>query len=153
MLVTEKKASDNKYLHRDFHISTDNGIEYVGKKYGDSGVIDFLSRFSNSYFQLLVDDYKEKGLAVIKNYIENIYKTEESEDAIEITLSEKELKVNIKYCPAVKYMKSQGHTPSKWYKMSTSVVYDVLAKNCGLNFVMSDYNEENGATSYSFIKE
>ena len=77
MLVMERTASDNKYLHRDFHISTDNGIEYVGNKYGDGGVIDFLSRFSNSYFQLLVNDYKEKGLVVIKDYIENIYKTEE----------------------------------------------------------------------------
>ena len=56
MLVMERKASDNKYLHRDFHISADNGIEYVGKKYGDEGVKEFLSDFARSYFQLLVKE-------------------------------------------------------------------------------------------------
>ena len=50
-------------------------------------------------------------------------------------------------------MKSQGHTPSKWYKLLTSVVYDVFAKECGLKFVMNDYDTNTGATEYSFIKE
>lgn len=153
MLVMEKKASDNKYLHRDFHISADNGIEYVGKKYGDEGVIDFLTRYAKTYFIPLVDNYKKVGLKAIKEYIENIYKTEEASDAILINLSDKSLSVKVNYCPAVKYMKSQGHTPSKWYKMSTSVVYDVLAKECNLQFKMGYYDEQNGATEYSFIKE
>lgn len=153
MLIMERKASDNKYLHRDFHISTDNGIEYVGNKFGDNGVNEFLIAFSTSYFQLLVQDYFKQGLEAIKCYIENIYETEEAKDAIEITCNDKRLKVKVKYCPAVKYMKSQGHTPSKWYKKSTSVVYGTLAENCGLKFIMGEYNEETGATEYEFIKE
>lgn len=149
-LVMERKASDNKYLHRDFHISSDNGISYVGDKYGDVGVENFLRKFAKSYFQLLVVEVREKGLIAIKEYIENIYKVEETEDAIEINLAENVLNVKVKYCPAVKYMKEQGHTPSKWYKMSTSVVYEQLAKDCGLKFAMGDYNDENGQTEYSF---
>lgn len=149
-LVMERKASDNKYLHRDFHISTDNGIGYVGDKYGDSGVEQLLREFSKKYFQKLVEKYAKEGLVAIKEYIENVYATEESEDAIEISLSETVLNVKVKYCPAVQYMKSQGHTPSKWYKMSTSVVYDQLAKDCGIRFEMGEYNEENGQTEYSF---
>lgn len=149
-LVMERKASDNKYLHRDFHISSDNGIGYVGEKYGDNGVEEFLRKFAKSYFQMLVKKYSEQGLVAIKEYIENIYVTEEAEDAVEIYLDEKVLSVKVKYCPAVKYMKSQGHTPSKWYKMSTSVVYDQLAKDCGIKFEMGEYNKENGQTEYSF---
>lgn len=149
-LVMERKTSDNKYLHRDFHISSDNGIGYVGEKYGDSGVEEFLRKFAKSYFQMLVKKYSEQGLVAIKEYIENIYVTEEAEDAVEIYLDEKVLSVKVKYCPAVKYMKSQGHTPSKWYKMSTSVVYDQLAKDCGIKFEMGEYNKENGQTEYSF---
>ena len=149
-LYIERKASDNKYLHRDFHISTDNGISYVGDKYGDVGVEKFLREFAKNYFQLLAVEVREKGLIAIKEYIENIYKAEESEDAIEINLAENILYVKVKYCPAVKYMKEQGHTPSKWYKMSTIVVYDQLAKDCGLKFAVGDYNDENGQTEYSF---
>ena len=69
-LVMERKASDNKYLHRDFHISSDNGISYVGDKYGDIGVENFLRKFAKSYFQLLVVEVREKGLIAIKEYIE-----------------------------------------------------------------------------------
>ena len=145
-LVMERKSSDNKYLHRDFHISTDNGIGYVGEKYGDIGVEELLREFSSKYFQKLVNQYSEQGLVALKEYIENIYATEESEDAVEIEFSEKTLSVKVKYCPAVRYMKSQGHTPSKWYKMTTSVVYDQLAKDCGIHFEMGAYNEENGQT-------
>ena len=47
-------------------------------------------------------------------------------------------------------MKSQGKTPSKWYEKTTSVVYDQLAKDCGLKFYMGDYDFNTGATEYSF---
>ena len=149
-LEMERKAADNKYLHRDFHISADNGVEYVGKKYGDAGVDEFLAQFSKAYFIPLVKEYQQIGLLAIKNYIEKIYKIEEAEDAIEINLEDNELSVKVKYCPAVKYMKLQGKTPSKWYEKTTSVVYDQLAKDCGLKFQMGAYDFETGATEYSF---
>lgn len=30
MLQMERKASDNKYLHKDFHVTLDLGITYIG---------------------------------------------------------------------------------------------------------------------------
>ena len=36
--VMDRRAADNKYLHRDFHVSGDLGIQYVGERYGDNGV-------------------------------------------------------------------------------------------------------------------
>ncbi len=149
-LVMERKAADNKYLHRDFHISADNGVEYVGNKYGDDGVKEFLTQFAKAYFIPLIKEYKEKGLSAIKNYIENIYKIEEAENAIYINLTNTYLKIKVNYCPAVKYMKEQGKTPSKWYEMTTRVVYAELAKDCGLKFDMGAYDKETGATEYSF---
>lgn len=153
MLIMERKASDNKYLHRDFHISADNGIEYVGKKYGDEGVKEFLSDFARSYFQLLVKEYKRDGLKAIAKHIKKNYETEEASDAIVLAVSDKNLTVKVKYCPAVKYMRSQGHVPSRWYKLSTFVVYDQLARDCGIKFVGGEYDEETGATEYRFISE
>lgn len=153
MLVMERKASDNKYLHRDFHISADNGIEYVGEKYGDEGVKEFLSDFARSYFQLLVKEYKRDGLKAIAKYIKRIYETEEASDSIELTVSDKNLTVKVKYCPAVKYMRSQGHVPSRWYKLSTFAVYNRLAIDCGIKFVGGEYDEETGATEFEFIEE
>ena len=91
----ERKAADNKYLHRDFHISADNGVEYVGNKYGDTGVKEFLTQFAKAYFIPLVKEYKEKGLFAIKNYIENVYKIEEAENAINVSLTNSSLNVKV----------------------------------------------------------
>ena len=149
-LEMERKAADNKYLHRDFHISADNGVEYVGKKYGDAGVNEFLTQFAKAYYIPLVKEYQQIGLIAIKNYIEKLYKIEEAEDAIEIILIDNVLSVKVRYCPALKYMKAQGKTPSKWYEMTTRIVYNQLAKDCGLKFYMSEYDVDTGATEYSF---
>jgi hypothetical protein len=35
-LVMDRRAVDNKYLHRDFFISTDTGLRYLGSRYGDA---------------------------------------------------------------------------------------------------------------------
>jgi len=53
-LFIDRKASDNKYLHRDFHVSADNGITYVGKKYGDEAVKEYLTQYAKSFYKLLV---------------------------------------------------------------------------------------------------
>ena len=151
-LHIERKASDNKYLHRDFHISADNGITYVGENYGDDGVKDYLTRYTLSFYKLLAEDVKKSGLIALKENFENVYKREEWLECLHIELTETELKVKIDKCPAVTYMRSTGHTPSKWYKETTYTVYAVLAKMCGLRFTVNYYNEEDGSTKYIFIK-
>ena len=151
-IVMERKASDNKYLHRDFHVSADIGIAYVGDKFGDGAVKEYLTRFALSYYKPLFGEYEKKGLIALKEWIEDTYKKEESPDAVETSLEEDCLSVNVKYCPAVKFMKEQGHTPSKWYRETTQTVNKTIADKCGLSFEMGAYDEETGKTTYKFKK-
>ena len=46
MLQMERKASDNKYLHKDFHVTLDLGITYIGEHFGgdDAGGVEGVSR-------------------------------------------------------------------------------------------------------------
>ena len=151
-LHIERKASDNKYLHRDFHVSADNGITYVGENYGDDAVKDYLTQYAKSFYAPLAEEVKEKGLVALKENFENVYKKEEWSEFLHLTLSEKELKVKIDRCPAVCYMKSIGHTPSKWYKETTYTVYTVLAEMCGLDFTVGYYSEEDGSAEFRLVK-
>ena len=36
----ERKASDNKYLHKDFHVTLDLGITYIGEHFGGDDADD-----------------------------------------------------------------------------------------------------------------
>ena len=151
-LVIEHNAADNEYFHRDFHISGDRGVRYVGEKYGDESVVEYLTIFTKAYYSPLIAKIKKDGLSAMKAHIEKIYEVEKASDNVSCELSENELKVSVSECPAVKYMKESGYEPSKWYVMTTSVVNDVIAKMCGYSFEMISYNAENGAAKYRFYK-
>lgn len=148
--VMHRKASDNKYLHRDFHISTDVGLAYVGENLGSDAVEEYLEQFARAHYVPLVKDFHTKDLAALHDYFARIYAIEEAEDAIRFDLSEEVLHVEISYCPAVSYMKSTGHEPSRWYRETTSVMYRVLAEMLDLTFTLERYDEENGATAFNF---
>ena len=151
-LHIERKASDNRYLHKDFHVTADIGISYVGENYGDGAVIDYLSQYAKSFYKLLVEDVKKNGLRAIEEDFENVYKKEEWSEYLHTELSDDTLKITVDKCPAVTFMKSTGHTPSKWYKETTYTTYGTLAKLCDLDFIVNYYNEEDGSTEFVFTR-
>ena len=70
-LHIERKASDNKYLHKDFHISADIGITYVGENYGDRAVKDYLTQYTKSFYKLLAEDVNKNGLKSLEENLNN----------------------------------------------------------------------------------
>ncbi|HHW32488.1 MAG TPA: hypothetical protein GXX20_12605 [Clostridiaceae bacterium] len=149
--VMDRRASDNKYLHRDFHISADIGIAYVGEKYGDNGVKEYLRKFASAYYAPLVDDIKKRGLIALKEHIEKIYEAEEYSEHLKIEMSKNQLIVDVDSCPGVTYMKKQGHIPSKWYIEATRTVNETIADLADISFELLFYNEENGSAKYRFF--
>ena len=150
--VMDRRASDNKYLHRDFHILGDDGLRYVAKHYGDNAVKEYLRRFATAYYSPLIASIKERGLIALKEHIENVYQNEEAPDVLNTTLTESELRVEISHCPAVTFMKESGYTPSKWYIEETRTVNETIADNADLGFEMIAYDTETGKASYRFFR-
>jgi len=151
--VMKRTASDNKYLHRDFHVSCDIGIAYVGKRYGDEGVRQYLTQYVDSYLSPLAAAVRKEGFGPLVRYLEDLYETEEASDKLRITQGENTLQVQIIACPAIAYMKSTGYQPSPWYAQTVSTLYQRLAENAGLRFHLDSYQEETGAASFRFEKE
>ena len=151
-LHIERKAADNKYLHKDFHVTADIGITYVGENYGDDAVKEYLTQYAKSFYKPLAEEVKSKGLKSLEENFINVYAKEEWTEYLHTTLTEDKLKVKIDKCPAVIFMKSTGHTPSKWYKETTYTVYRALADMCNLDFTVKYYNEEDGSTEFEFAR-
>ena len=149
-LFTCKEVGDNKYLHRDFHQSVDIGLIYIGDKFGDIAVTQYLTQAAKNFYAPLIESIKSKGLAVLDAHIKDIYAREEASDAVITRLENGQLEVKVLYCPGVKYLKSIGHIPSKWYVQTTSTVSKVIAESTGYDFNMGKYNEDSGAVSYKF---
>ena len=151
-LHIDRKASDNKYFHRDFHLAADNGLYYVGENYGDAGIKEYLTQYALNFYKLLAVDVKKGGLGVLENRFKTVYEKEEWSENLSTTLTENKLVIKIDKCPAITYMKSEGHVPSPWYKELTYTVYDVLAKMCDLKFTVVSYSEEDGKAELVFEK-
>lgn len=151
-LHIERKAADNKYLHKDFHVTADIGIAYVGENYGDIAVKEYLMQYAKSFYKLLAEEVNKNGLKALEDDFKNVYKKEECLEDLQTELTENSLKVKVEKCPAITFMKSIGHNPSKWYKETTYTTYKVLADMCGLDFVVKYYNEEDGSTEFVFTR-
>lgn len=151
--IMDRNASDNEYFHKDFHSSMNMGIDYLGTKYGIDDVREYLTRYTNNVYKNTLEDIKVRGLTAIEDKIRDTYIKEKASDAVRILCENDTLKVEVKYCPAVKHLKATGREVSKWYRYTTEIVMETLADAAGCEFSMSHYDEETGATSYTFYKK
>lgn len=146
------KAGDNKYLHKDFHVTGDNGLMYVGQMYGDNGVREYLTQFTKAFYVPLFERYKEVDLTALMEHQKHLYEEEEMPEVFHYELSDERLTITVDKCPGVTFMKEHGYTPSKWYIELTRTVNMVIADELDLGFSLEYYNEEDGACKYSFFR-
>lgn len=149
-LVMDVKASENEYFHRDFHISGERGLRYVGERFGDAAVVEYLKRFTKAYFAPLIEEVKKNGLCEMKKHIESIYEIEKKKENVNCKLEDGKLVVKVSECPGVIYMKSAGYEPSEWYIENTRTVNRVIAEESGYEFELISYDESNGAAEYVY---
>ena len=152
--IMDRKASDNEYFHKDFHSSMNMGIHYLGEHYGIDGVREYLQRFTRNVYGTVIEDIKSRGLVALEEKIRDTYIKEKQEEVIWTQLSPNgdKLLAKIACCPAVEHLKNTGREVSKWYRYTTEFVVGTLAEDTGYQFVMDQYDETTGASSYRFIK-
>lgn len=149
--VMDITAEDNKYLHRDFHLSGDFALEYCGRMYGDNGVREFLTNFAKLNYASVIEDCKERGMVAIQEKLEKVYEIEEASEVLHTELSDNELVVTVDKSPVIVYMESLNQKPSKYYIEQTRTLYAAIADACDLGFELLYYNADGG-TKFRFFK-
>lgn len=150
-LVMDRQAADNKYLHRDFHISTDTGLRYLGTRYGDTAVQEFLKQFTRAWYAPLASAIRREGLDALRKHITKIYEIEEAADSVHTVLEEGELRILEDRNPALSYMRSLGYEPSPWYGELIAGVNRYIAEMAGIGFELQSYDRETGRAAYRFF--
>lgn len=148
--LIDLKTEDNKYLHRDFHLSGDAVLKYCAGKYGDEAVVAFLSDYVKCYYAPRINEVKENGLPALQAFIEKVYDIEEASEVLHTELSENKLTVIIDKSPVIEYMHSINQEPSVYYIEETRTLYKTIADACGLKFTLYYYNEDGG-TKFEFV--
>ncbi|MEN6358418.1 MAG: hypothetical protein ABFD83_15195 [Armatimonadota bacterium] len=145
-----RKAADNDYLHKDFHGALSNGIEYLDRQYGEEAVRDYLQQFANSFYAPLKQEICKRGLAALKEHIEQTYKVEGGE--VDITFSEDEMVVKVKACPAVTHMRSHGYQVARLFVETTRTVNEAICEGTPFAAELLEYDDQTGASVQRFAR-
>jgi hypothetical protein len=145
-----RKASDNQYLHKDFHIAFNYCLDYLQKNLGEGAVREYLAQFTLTYFSPLKQSILTSGLLALKEHYEKIYKVENAEYRMQF--SEVELIIHLFASPAVMHIKNKGHSVSPLFYESVSTVNKVICQDTPYDSEVLAYQEENGAYCLRFFR-
>ena len=148
--VMRREASDNVYMHKDFHGALSTGIQYLEENFGEEAVREYLRDFANAYFAPLKEEVKQRGLPTLKEYFEELYEKEGGD--VEITLSDGELVIRVSTCPAVTHMRQQDYPVARMFYETTKTVNEALVEGTDFAAELVEYDDETGRSVQRFYR-
>jgi hypothetical protein len=148
--VMERRASDNEYLHKDFHGALSTGLTYVQKHYGEEAVRDYLRQFTRSFYRPLIEEVSRDGLKALERHFRRLYEIEGGD--VDFASSEDELVVCVQACPAVTHMRQQGYPVAETFSETTRTVNEALVEGTPFEAELVEYDEETGRSVQRFFR-
>lgn len=145
-----RSASDNEYLHKDFHGALSTGIEYLHRNFGEDAVREYLRDFSRSFYAPLMKEVKEQGLSALKDHFEQMYKIEGG--SVRISCTEDELIIQVEECPAVSHMRKHGYKVAELFFETSRTVNETLCEGTPLAAELLNYDQETGRCVQRFYR-
>ena len=148
--IMRRTASDNVYLHKDFHGALSNGIQFIHEKYGAEAVREYLRQFGEAYYAPLKSEIRRRGLAALKDHFEKMYRLEGG--IIHLACSEDELRLEVEACPAVMHMRAHGHKVAELFFETTKTVNEVLCEGTPFAAELISYDKADGRSIQRFCR-
>ena len=148
--VMRRRASDNEYLHKDFHGALSVAIEYIHERYGEQAVRDYLWQFARSYYAPLTVEVNRRGLAALAEHFRRVYEIEGGE--VNVSLSEDELVLKVRECPAVMHMRRRGYPVARLFRETIATVNRAICHGTPFEAELSEYDERTGRSVQRFYR-
>ena len=148
--VIRRRASDNEYLHKDFHGALSVGIEYLQESYGEQAVRDYLRRFALAFYVPLKESIRKRGLIALKEHLEKVYRREGGK--IQIEFSEDQMILTVEACPAVMHMREQGYPVAAMYDETTRAVNKAICEDTDFAAELLIYDPKTGRSVQRFYR-
>ena len=145
-----RHASDNEYLHKDFHGALSAGIEYLDHHYGAEAVREYLRRFALSFYAPLIADISRRGLVALEEHFETIYAHEGGR--IRTILTDDELLLEVEACPAVMHLRQQGYAVAGRFIETERTVNSALCEGTPFEAELVEYDPQTGRSVQRFYR-
>ena len=149
--VMERKSSDNKYLHKDFHISQNILMDYIQRSFGAEALINYLEQYTVAYHNPLNQKIKQGNIGALLNYFIEIYKKEEW--PVKISSDENYIEIEQDACPGISHIRSGGGEPCLNYRETYYTIYRTLCEGTPFEYILKYFNDETGACKQLFLRK
>lgn len=150
--VMARKASDNRYLHRDFHNILNLGLDYLADRFGPATVVGYLTDFAEHFHAPDIEAIQIGGLPAVAAIFQRTYASEDAAGVLSFEEKDGALIIRIDACPAVSHIRKLGDEPSRYYALTTSVVWRKIARRSGIGFEPLFYDPATGSAEYLFYR-
>jgi|GEM_PF-333834 len=147
-----RNAADNAYFHRDFHGIFSLGIDYLHERYGVGAVVDYLRRFALHFYSPLIEILREKALDAVAEAFMKTYRDENALELLRFERNDNEMRIYVDQCPAVTYMRENGAIPSRYFSLTSSVLWETVCQAAGLGYRMLSYDPATGRAEHLFFQ-
>lgn len=148
--VMERRASDNEYLHRDFHGALSSALIYLEERFGPEAVREYLRDFARKYYAPLREDMQERGLEAVADRLRRVYEDEGADVCLE--MNEDELIVEVEACPAVTHMREHGYEVAPMWRETIRSVNEGICEGGPYDFELLEYDQGTGASRGRFFR-
>lgn len=145
-----RTASDNEYLHQDFHGALSASIEYLHESYGEQAVRDYLWQFARAFYAPLTEDLSRRGLVALEEHFRKIYDLEGGE--VRFARPEDELRIEVDACPTVTHMRRQGYPVARLFRETTDTVNRAICHETPFTAELTEYDDETGSNVQRFYR-
>lgn len=143
-----KKASDNKYLHKDFHLALNLLMTYVYDHFGKEALVNYLEQFALAYYRPLNQKLRSGDKESLVGYFKEIYEKEES--SVNITVRGNSVEITQDACPAISHIVLSGEKPCPHYRETYNTVYKTICKDTPFEYELEYFDDATGACRQLF---
>jgi hypothetical protein len=149
--IMRRKASDNEYLHRDFHGALSEGLNYLEEQFGPESVKEYLYKFARNYYAPLTRDIQERGLEAIEEHLQKIYSAEGA--MFEIEWNNDQLVFRLESSPAMNHMKENGYRVARLWSETDHTVFRAIVEGTDFDYEPLRYDEPTGRMVVHFTRK
>ena len=148
--VIDCKASDNEYMHKDFHGALCYAIKYLEDNYGLDSVEEYLQQVAKTYFSPLTEKLKSEGMQALEDHWRDIFTSESGE--FNISYKDDVLVLEVTKCPAIAHLKEKNMLYTDRHCLTTVIVNKTICQDAGYN-CSCEYEPGKGKCIQKFWKE
>jgi hypothetical protein len=129
MKVLDCKASDNDYLHMDFHGALCYAIHYLDTQFGYDVTAAYLKQVGRTCYAPLIARLKKEGLTALETHFGKVFEKENGK--FDMAMEDGALVLQVKECPAIRHLVQQGQLYTDRFCESTALVNETICHSAG----------------------